>query len=257
MGLSIDAFRLDGLRALVTGGATGIGSAVAAALANFGADVAVTTHRSPPDDTLARVRAAGRKAAALAADLGELTPGSAADLIARTCSEIGGLDLLVNNAGIIHRMPAMEHDYAEWRRVLSTDLDSVFLLSQAAARHMATVGGGRIVSIASVLSFEGGVFVPGYATAKHGVVGLTRALANEWAAKGINVNAVAPGYVATSNNQALRDDPDRSAALLSRIPAGRFAEPDEIAGAVVYLCSPAAAYAHGSVVTVDGGWLSR
>ncbi len=257
MVLSADAFGLDGRKALVTGGATGIGGAVAAALANFGADVAVTMHRRPPDDTLSAVRAAGRKAVALPVDLGNLTPETAAGLVSAACDELGGLDLLVNNAGIIHRAPAMEHDYADWRRVLATNLDSVFLLSQAAARHMATAGGGRIVSIASVLSFEGGVFVPGYATAKHGVVGLTRALANEWAARGINVNAVAPGYVATSNTQALREDPDRSAALLSRIPAGRFAEPDEIAGAVVFLCSAAASYAHGSVVTVDGGWLSR
>lgn len=257
MGLSVDAFRIDGRKALVTGGAAGIGRAVAAALANFGADVAVTMHHRRPDDTLAEIRAAGRKAAALAVDLEKLTPEAAAGLVAQAAEELGGLDLLVNNAGVIHRAPALEHDYLDWRRVLATNLDSVFLLSQAAARHMAPAGGGRIVSIASVLSFEGGVFVPGYVTAKHGVVGLTRALANEWAAKGINVNAVAPGYVATANTQALREDPDRTAALLARIPAGRFADADEIAGAVVYLCSPAASYTHGSVVTVDGGWLSR
>jgi len=163
----------------------------------------------------------------------------------------------VNNAGIIHRAPSTDMPLDDWRRVLSVNLDSVWLLSQAAGKQMVAQGAGKIIIVASVLSSQGGLMVPAYASSKHAVLGLTRALCNEWAGRGVNVNAIAPGYTATDNTQALRDDPQRSKALLERIPAGRFAEPAEIAGAAVFLASDAANYCHGSVITVDGGWLAR
>jgi 2-deoxy-D-gluconate 3-dehydrogenase len=252
-----EAFSLAGRRALVTGGATGIGAAIARALAAFGADVAVTAHRRPADSVLGDIRALGRRAVALAADLGALDEQKAATLAADAEARLGGLDILVNNAGIIRRAEALDHSYADWRAVMTVDLDAMFLLSQAAARRMAPRRSGRIVNIASVLAFEGGIRVPGYAAAKHAVVGLTRAIANEWAAHGVTVNAIAPGYVATENTAALRQDAARMRDLLARIPAGRFGEPDEIAGAAVFLASPAAAYVTGSTLVVDGGWLSR
>jgi 2-deoxy-D-gluconate 3-dehydrogenase len=170
---------------------------------------------------------------------------------------LGGLDILVNNAGIIHREDSEDMAFEDWRRVLSVNLDSVWLLSQAAGRRMLAQGAGKIVIVSSVLGSQGGLRVPAYASSKHAVIGLTRALCNEWAPHGVNVNAIAPGYTATDNTQALRDDPERSKALLDRIPAGRFADPSEMAGAAVFLASDAAAYCHGSVVTVDGGWLAR
>jgi 2-deoxy-D-gluconate 3-dehydrogenase len=183
---------------------------------------------------------------------------AAAERVVGFASEaLDGLDILVNNAGIIHRGDAVDMALDDWRRVLSVNLDSVWLLSQAAGRRMVAQAGGKIVIVSSVLGSQGGLRVPAYASSKHAVIGLTRALCNEWARHGVNVNAIAPGYTATDNTQALRDDPDRSRALLERIPAGRFAEPSEIAGAAVFLASDAAAYCHGSVVTVDGGWLAR
>ena len=251
------AFSLAGRAALVTGGATGIGAAIARALATFGADVAVTMHERGADEVLRDIRALGRRAEALPADLGALDEASATALVATAETLLGGLDILVNNAGIIRRAEALEHRHADWRAVMSVNLDAVFLMSQAAARRMASRKSGRIVNIASVLAFEGGVRVPGYAAAKHAVVGLTRALANEWAAEGITVNAIAPGYVATENTAALRRDETRMLDLLARIPMGRFGEPDEIAGAAVFLASPAAAYVTGSTLVVDGGWLAR
>jgi 2-deoxy-D-gluconate 3-dehydrogenase len=177
--------------------------------------------------------------------------------VSETEARLGRLDILVNNAGIIRRADALEHRWADWRAVMAVDLDAVWLISQAAARRMVPRRFGRIVNVASVLSFQGGIRVPAYTAAKHAVVGLTKALANEWAAQGINVNAIAPGYVATENTKALREDAQRMRDLLARIPAGRFAESDEIAGAAVFLASPAASYVTGSVVTVDGGWLAR
>jgi 2-deoxy-D-gluconate 3-dehydrogenase len=173
----------------------------------------------------------------------------AEDVVEFAAEALGGLDILVNNAGIIHREDSVDLALEDWRRVLSVNLDSVWLLSQAAGRRMVAQGSGKIVIVSSVLASQGGLRVPAYATSKHAVTGLTRALCNEWAPRGVNVNAVAPGYTATDNTQALRDDPDRSKALLERIPAGRFADPAEIAGA--------ASYCHGSTVTVDGGWLAR
>jgi 2-deoxy-D-gluconate 3-dehydrogenase len=255
--LDASAFSLAGKRALVTGGATGIGAAIAQALAACGADVAVTAHARGAEDVVAAIGGLGRRAAVVEADLGALTEAGAAALVAEAEALIGPLDILVNNAGIIRRAEALDHPYEDWRAVMAVNLDAVWLLSQAAARKMAPRGSGRIISVASVLSFQGGIRVPGYAAAKHAVVGLTRALANEWAGRGITVNAIAPGYVATENTRALRQDESRMRDLLSRIPAGRFAEPDEIAGAAVFLASPAASYVNGSVLTVDGGWLSR
>jgi 2-deoxy-D-gluconate 3-dehydrogenase len=254
---SLDSFRLDGRRALVTGGATGIGAAIARGLAAAGADVAVTFHTRPPDDVIAAIGGLGRKAEAIETDLWKMDDVHAARLIAEAGAAIGPIDILVNNAGVIHRDAALDYSWAEWRRALSINLDSAWLLSQAAAVGMTAAGRGSIVTIASILAFQGGVRVPAYTAAKHALVGLTKALANEWAVKGINVNAIAPGYVATENTRALREDPVRAKELLGRIPAGRFAEPGDMAGAAVFLASDAAAYVNGAVLVVDGGWLAR
>jgi 2-deoxy-D-gluconate 3-dehydrogenase len=250
-------FDLTGRKALVTGGATGIGEGIALALAAAGADVALTYRSHQPEATLARIGASGVKAAAVQADFTGMDEAGASEVIRFASEALGGLDILVNNAGIIHRENSVDMALADWRRVLSVNLESVWLLSQAASRRMIAQGGGKIVIVSSVLGMQGGLRVPAYAASKHAVIGLTRALCNEWAPHGVNVNAIAPGYTATDNTQALRDDPDRSRALLARIPAGRFAEPSEIAGAAVFLASDAAAYCHGSVVAVDGGWLAR
>lgn len=250
-------FDLKGRKALVTGGATGIGEGIALALAAAGADVALTYRSHAPEATLARIEAQGRKAAAVKADFVGMDETAAADVIGFAKDSLGGLDILVNNAGIIHREESTEMPLEDWRRVLSVNLDSVWLLSQAAGQHMVAQGAGKIVIVSSVLGTQGGLRVPGYAASKHAVLGLTKALCNEWAQHGVNVNAIAPGYTATDNTQALRDDPERSKALLDRIPAGRFADPSEIAGAAVFLASDAAAYCHGSCITVDGGWLAR
>ncbi|WP_295317563.1 SDR family oxidoreductase [Roseobacter sp.] len=250
-------FDLNGRCALVTGGATGIGEGIALGLAAAGADVALTYRSHAPEETLAKLEALGVKAAAVKADFDGMDAAAAAEVVGFARDALGGLDILVNNAGIIHREPSVDMPFEDWRRVLSVNLDGVWLLSQAAGRHMVDQGSGKIVIVASVLGAQGGLMVPAYASSKHAAIGLTRALCNEWAGKGVNVNAIAPGYTATDNTQALRDDPDRSKSLLERIPAGRFAEPSEIAGAAVFLASDAAAYCHGSVVTVDGGWLAR
>jgi 2-deoxy-D-gluconate 3-dehydrogenase len=250
-------FDLSGKKALVTGGATGIGEGIALALAAAGADVALTYRSHQPEDTLAQIKAMGRTAAAVKANFDGMDQAAAAEVIGFAKEALGGLDILVNNAGIIHREASTDMPLKDWRRVMAVNLDSVWLLSQAAGQLMVPQGRGKIIMVSSVLSAQGGLMVPAYASSKHAVVGLTRALCNEWASYGINVNAIAPGYTATDNTQALRDDPDRSKALLERIPAGRFAEPNEIAGAAVFLASDAAAYCHGSVITVDGGWLAR
>ncbi|WP_299785057.1 glucose 1-dehydrogenase [uncultured Marivita sp.] len=250
-------FDLTGRKALVTGGATGIGEGIALALADAGADVALSYRSHQPDATLAAIESKGRKAAAVKADFTGMDEAAAEEVTRFAADALGGLDILVNNAGIIHREESVDMPLEEWRRVLSVNLDSVWLLSQAAGRRMTKQGSGKIVIVSSVLGTQGGLRVPAYASSKHAVLGLTKALCNEWAGQGVNVNAIAPGYTATDNTQALRDDPERSKALLERIPAGRFAEPSEIAGAAVFLASDAAAYCHGSTVTVDGGWLAR
>lgn len=252
----LPSFSLTGKRALVTGGAAGIGRAIALAMAEAGADVVITRHSRPADETAEKIRAMGRNAQVLATDLGALDQRGAEDLIAQA-EEAGPLDILVNNAGIIRREDAENHSEEDWRAVMGTNLDALWYLSRAAGASMLGRGSGRIVQIASLLSFQGGIRVPGYAAAKHGVAGLTKALANEWAGRGVGVNAIAPGYIATDNTQALREDPVRSAEILGRIPAGRWGDPADIAGAAVFLGSDAAAYIHGHILTVDGGWMAR
>ncbi len=250
-------FSLEGECALVTGGAGGIGRAIAIAMANAGADVAITTHRNPGDETLAAIVAAGRKAHAVSVDLASIDTAAAADVIANGAAALGKVSILVNNAGIVRRMEAAQHSEEDWQSVMDTNLNAVWRLSQAAGRKMLDAGHGKIINIASLLSFQGGIRIPGYAAAKHGVAGLTKALANEWSGKGVNVNAIAPGYIVTDNTTALRADPDRYRQILERIPAGRWGEAEEIAGTAVFLASPAANYVHGHVLAVDGGWLAR
>jgi 2-deoxy-D-gluconate 3-dehydrogenase len=246
-----DPFRLDGKVALVTGANGGIGQAIAVAMAAAGADV-IAAGRSSMDETVAAIAAAGGRAHALQLDLSD--PAGAAGRLAG----IGRLDILVNNAGIIRRANAVDFTESDWDDVSDVNLKAVFLLCQAFARGAFAQGsGGAIVNIASLLSYQGGIRVPSYTASKHGIAGLTKLLANEWAARDIRVNAVAPGYIATSNTGALRADPDRNQAILDRIPAGRWGDPEDIAGTVVFLASPAARYVHGAIINVDGGWLAR
>ena len=248
------SFDLSGRRALVTGANTGIGQAIAVALAEAGADVALAG-RTEPRDTLVAIGATGRKALDIRADLSSIAP--LAGVIERTIGELGGLDILVNNAGIIRRDDLLDFTEADWDAVLDTNLKSLFFLSQAAARHMAGQGSGKIINIASLLSFQGGVRVPSYAAAKSGVAGVTRAMANELAPSGVQVNALAPGYIATNNTAALQADATRNRQILERIPTGRWGRPEDIAGAAVFLASPASDYVTGQILAVDGGWLAR
>lgn len=241
----MSGFSLSGRRALVTGAGSGIGRAIAVALAGAGAHVI----------------AAGRSSCAETAALtgGETLHLDLSDpLAARDVFAGQGIDILVNNAGIIRRADALDFTEADWDTVMDVNLKAVFFTCQAFARAVTARGGtGKIVNIASLLSFQGGIRVPSYTASKHGLAGLTRLLANEWAGRGINVNALAPGYVETANTADLRADPDRSAAILARIPAGRWGRPEDIAGAAVFLASPAADYVHGAILNVDGGWLAR
>jgi len=249
-----DLFDLHGRVALVTGANTGLGQGIAVALAQAGADI-VAAGRSEPADTGARVRALGRRFLSLHADLAQTAPLS--PLVEEAVAAFGRLDILVNNAGIIRRADALDVTEADWDAVLDTNLKSLFFLSQAAARHMRHQGGGKIINVASLLSFQGGIRVPAYAASKSGVAGITHALANEWAAHGINVNAIAPGYFETNNTSALRSDEERAPQILARIPAGRWGRPDDLAGAAVFLASRASDYVHGVLLPVDGGWLAR
>ncbi len=247
-------FDLSGKAAIVTGANTGIGQAIAVALAEAGADVALAG-RSRADETAAAVEALGRRALLIEADLASTAPVQ--KVVDETLAAFGGLDILVNNAGIIRRADAADFSEADWDAVMDTNLKSLFFLCQAAGRQMLGQGSGKIVNIASLLSFQGGIRVPSYAAAKSGVAGLTRALANEWAGRGVNVNAIAPGYIATNNTAALQADETRNRQILERIPAGRWGDPKDIAGAAVFLASPAADYVNGHVLAVDGGWLGR
>ena len=248
------SFSLEGRAALITGANTGIGQAIAVALAEAGADVAVAG-RSHPADTLARIERAGRKAINIAADLASAEP--AERVVEEAVAGLGRLDILVNNAGIIRRDDLLQFSEDDWDAVIDTNLKSLFFLSQAAARHMAERGSGKIVNIASLLSFQGGVRVASYAAAKSGVGGLTKAMANELAPRGVQVNAIAPGYIATNNTAVLRSDEGRNREILGRIPAARWGTPADLGGAAVFLASRASDYVHGAIIPVDGGWLAR
>jgi 2-deoxy-D-gluconate 3-dehydrogenase len=253
----LDDFRLDGKVALVTGAARGLGQGIARGLAEAGADVAALDIVSVAE-TGDLVRNEGRRFRAMNVDLLEADAKLASEVVEECVSELGGLDILVNNAGIIRRAPALEFGENDWEAVVKINLSAAFYLSQAAARHFVEEGrAGRIINTASVLSYEGGMIVPSYSASKAGIANLTRALANEWAPLGINVNAIAPSYFTTELTSALREDEERSAALLSRLPAGRFGEPEDLKGAAVFLASDAADYVHGTILPVDGGWLAR
>jgi len=252
----LEQFRLDGRVALVTGANRGIGAALATALAEAGADVALLG-RSEPAQTRGHIEDAGRQALWIDLDVGTATPAGLAATVSTVVGELGRLDILVNNAGIIRRAAAVEHPGTDWDDVMAVNVDAVFHLCQAAGRVMLAQGSGKIINIASMLSFQGGIRVPSYTAAKHAVLGLTRALANEWAGAGVNVNAIAPGYIGTDNTAALRADPERERSIVERIPAGRWGTPDDLAGAIVFLASDASRYVHGAVLPVDGGWLAR
>ncbi|MEU1244344.1 SDR family NAD(P)-dependent oxidoreductase [Micromonospora parva] len=249
-------FDLSERTAVVTGARRGIGLAMAEALAVAGADIVGVSAQLEADgsEVERRVRAAGRRFTALRADLGDR---AAVHRLARDIIALGPVDILVNNGGTIARTPAAEHPDEMWDQVIEVNLSSQFILSREIGRTMVERGRGKIVFTASLLSFQGGITVPGYAASKSGVAGLTKALANEWAAHGVNVNAIAPGYIATDNTQALRDDPDRNQAILGRIPAGRWGRADDLGGATVFLASSASDYVNGVVLPVDGGWLGR
>lgn len=250
-------FDLSGKTALVTGAARGLGRGIAVELARAGADViGVSVSQEPSGSEVeAQVEAQGRSFTAIACDFSDRT--AVYGLVERLAADGRAVDILINNAGTIRRTPAADHADADWDHVLEVNLSAPFVLTRELARPMLERRQGKIVFVASLLSFQGGITVPGYTASKSGVAGLTRALANEWAANGVNVNAIAPGYMATDNTQALRDDPVRSRAILERIPAGRWGTPKDIAGAAVFLASPASDYIHGAVLAVDGGWLGR
>lgn len=248
-------FSLSGKVAIVTGANTGIGQGVAIALAQAGADIAAVG-RTPPDETSEAVAAAGRRFVHVHADLATLEP--VGRIVPETLAALGRADILVNNAGMIRRADAVDFTEADWDAVMNVNLKSVFFLSQAFAKHALQLNlPGKIIQIASLLSFQGGIRVPSYTASKSGLAGLTKLMANEWGAKGINVNAIAPGYFVTNNTEALRADEGRSRDILARIPAGRWGEPSDIGGAAVFLASAASDYVHGAIIPVDGGWLAR
>jgi len=253
--MSTNPFSLEGQVALVTGANTGLGQGVAVGLARAGADI-VAVGRSAPDETAELVAAAGRKLHAVSADLSTTEP--IRRIVLEAYAAAGRLDVLVNNAGMIRRADALDFTEEDWDAVIDTNLKSAFFLSQGVARRWVDARrGGKIINIVSMLSFQGGVRVPSYTASKSGLAGLTRLLANEWAGKGVNVNAIAPGYFATNNTEALRADEGRSREILARIPAGRWGRPEDLAGAAVFLASGASDYMHGAIVPVDGGWLAR
>jgi len=248
-------FDLTGRVAIVTGANTGIGAGIALALAQAGADIACVG-RTSSADTMASIRATGRRCIEISADLSTNEP--IARIISTTLEQLGRIDILINNAGIIRRADALDFSEDDWDSVIGVNLKSAFFLAQAAGRHFrAENKPGRIINIASMLSFQGGVRVASYTASKSGLAGITKLLANEWAKFGINVNAIAPGYFTTNNTAALRADPDRNRDILGRIPAGRWGLPEDLGGAAVFLASDAAAYVHGAIIPVDGGWQAR
>ncbi|MFT4070093.1 2-dehydro-3-deoxy-D-gluconate 5-dehydrogenase KduD [Paraburkholderia sp.] len=252
---TVNTFDLTGKVAIVTGSNTGLGAGMAVALAAAGCDI-VGVSRADAGPTAARVEATGRRFADVRADLSSIAPVD--DIVRAAVEAFGRVDVLVNNAGIIRRDDALEFGEDDWDAVMDVNLKSLFFLSQAAAHQFVRQGnGGKIINVASMLSFQGGIRVASYTASKSGVLGLTRLLANEWAARRINVNAIAPGYMATANTAALRDDAQRNEEILGRIPAGRWGEPGDLAGPVVFLASGASDYVHGHTLAVDGGWLAR
>jgi len=247
-------FSLEGKAALITGASRGLGRGIAVALAEAGADIAVAG-LAAPSETEAAVKKAGRRFVNIAADLASLEP--VPRIFDEAVKSLGHLDILVNNAGIIRRADALDFSEKDWDDVMNVNIKAMFFMCQAAGRIFVKQGGGKIINIASMLSFQGGIRVPSYTASKSGVAGITRLLANEWAAKNINVNAIAPGYMATDNTEQLRNDPVRSKEILARIPAGRWGAPSDIGGTAVFLASRAADYLNGAVIPVDGGWLAR
>jgi 2-deoxy-D-gluconate 3-dehydrogenase len=252
----LDGFKLDGQVALVTGAGQGLGQGMSIALAEAGADIA-GLDRSASLETAKSVTAVGRRYHELICDLGTTSVEGLNQVVAEVVAKLGHLNILVNNAGIIRRAPALEFSETDWDDVLQIDLKAAFFLSQAAARVMIPKGYGKIINIASMLSFQGGILVPSYTAAKSGIAGITRALANEWAKYGINVNAIAPGYMATDNTAPIRADANRAQSILDRIPAARWGIPADLGGAVVFLASAASSYMQGVILPVDGGWLTR
>jgi len=252
----LDLFNLDGKVALVTGAGQGLGQGMALALAEAGADIA-TLDRTGCKGTCGAVADLGRRYFESVVDLREASVEQLNEVIANVVKELGRIDILVNNAGTIRRTPAVDFSETDWDDVLQVNLKAAFFLAQAAGRLMMSHGGGKIINIASMLSFQGGITVPSYTAAKSALAGVTRALANEWARNNVNINAIAPGYMATDNTAALRADPNRSTSILERIPAGRWGTPDDLKGTVVFLASSASDYLHGAIIPVDGGWLAR
>ena len=252
----LNKFKLDGKVALVTGASSGLGKAIAIALAETGADVACHCRTAEQaGGTVSEINGLGRRGVEVNGDLAESAiSGSIVDGV---ISEFSRLDILINNAGMIRRSPAVDYSDEDWDAVIEVNLTSVFRLSRAAGRHMTERRSGKIVNIASLLSFQGGITVPAYTASKSGVAGLTKALANEWAKFNVNVNAIAPGYIETKNTAPLRADETRNRQILERIPAGRWGQPEDIAGAAVFLSSAASDYMHGHIMVVDGGWLGR
>ena len=251
----LSLFTLKGKVALVTGGTRGIGKAIASGLASAGADIAVVSNKSSDEDVRKVVESYGRRFYYLKLDLSKRE--ERISLVPQVVDHFGRLDILVNNAGIQRRCPAIDFPLEDWDKIINLMLTGVFELSQAAAKVMLKQGGGKIINMASLLSFQGGWTVPAYTVAKHGVAGLTKSLANEWASKNINVNAITPGYIDTEMNIALKNDPERGKAILSRIPAGRWGVPEDLTGAVIFLASNASDYVHGHILIVDGGWMGR
>ena len=251
-----DQFKLEGRAALVTGAATGLGATIAIALAEAGAQVACHGNTRSPESTCDRINSSGGVAHAFSGDLTE--PATTKRLFDQTLERFDRVDILINNAGTIRRAPAVDYSDDDWAAVIEVNLSSVFRLCKLAGRHMIESGrGGKIVNIASLLSFQGGITVPAYAASKGGVAQLTKALANEWAKHGINVNAIAPGYMRTENTKALQADETRNRQILERIPADRWGEPEDVAGAAVFLSSSASDYVNGHILVVDGGWMGR
>lgn len=254
MSMLNNPFSLAGKKAIVTGAASGIGQAIAIGLAEAGAELLLLGHRSNMEETSARIAEAGGSSREVLIDLGDL------DSLERKYQELVGdepIDILVNNAGIIWREPAAEYTSSKWHEVINVNLHAVFQLSQLVGKGMLEREQGKIINIASLLSFQGGILVPAYTASKHAVAGLTKALANEWASRNVQVNAIAPGYIATANTKAIREDAERNQSILSRIPAGRWGEASDLAGAAVFLASSASNYVNGHVLAVDGGWLAR